>query len=79
MKLCYLAFSDRGLALAQRLAGALGGQAVRCGGPVTLAGWTAEHFVTGAAWSMWGPAALQFGRWRPIWSAKPGPRRGRGG
>ena len=48
MKLCYLAFSDRGLALAQRLAGALGGQAVRCGGPVTLAGWTAEHFVTGA-------------------------------
>ena len=48
MKLCYLAFSDRGLALAQRLAGALGGQAVRCGGPVTLASWTAEHFVTGA-------------------------------
>lgn len=48
MRLYYLAFSARGLALAQTLAAALGGEAVRCGGPVTLAGWTAEHFTTGA-------------------------------
>ena len=48
MKLYYLAFSARGLALAQKLAGALGGEAVRCGGPVTLRGWTDEHFRTGA-------------------------------
>lgn len=48
MNLYYLAFSGRGLALARRLADALGGEAVRCGGPVTLAGWTAEHFAPGA-------------------------------
>lgn len=48
MRLYYLAFSARGLALAQTLADALGGEAVRCGGPVTLAGWTAEHFAPGA-------------------------------
>ena len=48
MKLYYLAFSARGLALAQKLAGALGGEAVCCGGPVTLRGWTDEHFRTGA-------------------------------
>ena len=48
MNLYYLAFSARGLALAQKLADALGGQALRCGGPVTLAGWTAEHFRPGA-------------------------------
>lgn len=39
-----LAFTDKGLALAQRLAAALGGEAARCGGAVTLAGWTAEAF-----------------------------------
>lgn len=48
MKLYYLAFSARGLALAQKLAGALGGEAARCGGAVTLQGWTGEHFRTGA-------------------------------
>ena len=47
MKLYYLAFSSRGLALAQKLASALGGRAERCGGPVTLAGWTADHFAPG--------------------------------
>ena len=47
MKLYYLAFSSRGLALAQKLASALGGRAERCGGPVTLAGWTADHFAQG--------------------------------
>ena len=48
MRLYYLAFSARGLALARRLAAALGGEAARCGGPVTLAGWTEEHFAPGA-------------------------------
>ena len=48
MELYYLAFSARGLALAQRLAAALGGQAARCAPPVTLDGWTREHFAQGA-------------------------------
>lgn len=48
MKLYYLAFSARGLALAQKLAASLGGEAARCGGPVTLQGWTEAHFETGA-------------------------------
>ena len=48
MKLYYLAFSARGFALAERLAAALGGEAARCGGAVTLGGWTAAHFETGA-------------------------------
>ncbi len=48
MKLWYLAFSSRGLALAEKLAAALGGQVVRCGGPVTLDGWTRAHFASGA-------------------------------
>ncbi len=48
MKLYYLAFSARGLALAQTLAAALGGEAARCGGSVTLRGWTEAHFRTGA-------------------------------
>ena len=48
MKLYYLAFSARGLALAQTLAAALGGEAARCGGSVTLHGWTEAHFRTGA-------------------------------
>ena len=48
MKLYYLAFSARGLALAQTLAAALGGEAARCGGSVPLRGWTEAHFRTGA-------------------------------
>ena len=48
MKLYYLAFSARGLALAQKLAASLGGEAARCGGPVTLQSWTEAHFETGA-------------------------------
>lgn len=39
-----LAFTDRGQALAARLADALGGEAARCGGAVTLAGWTSDAF-----------------------------------
>ena len=45
MSRAYLAFTARGEALAQRLAEALPGSVSRCGGDVTLKGWTAEHFA----------------------------------
>jgi len=41
----YLAFTAKGEALAHRLAEALPGSVSRCGGEVTLKGWTAEHFA----------------------------------
>ena len=44
MNLRYLAFSDRGEALAVRLAEALGGEASRCSRPLSLAEWTGEAF-----------------------------------
>lgn len=49
MTIACLAFTDRGFALARRLAEQLGGSAVRCGGPVTLAGWTEKQFATAEA------------------------------
>ncbi len=39
-----LAFTDRGEALARRLAEALPGEAARCGAPLPLAAWTARAF-----------------------------------
>ena len=45
MSRAYLAFTARGEALARRLAEALPGSVTRCGGDVTLKGWTAEHFA----------------------------------
>ena len=45
MNCAYLAFTARGEALARRLAEALPGSVSRCGGDVTLKGWTAEHFA----------------------------------
>ena len=45
MSCAYLAFTARGEALARRLAEALPGSVSRCGGDVTLKGWTAEHFA----------------------------------
>ena len=45
MSRAYLAFTARGEALAHRLAEALPGSVSRCGGDVTLKGWTAEHFA----------------------------------
>ena len=45
MSRAYLAFTAKGEALARRLAGALPGSVSRCGGDVTLKGWTAEHFA----------------------------------
>lgn len=49
MNCAYLAFTARGEALARRLAEALPGSVSRCGGEVTLKGWTAEHFVQNEA------------------------------
>lgn len=46
--LAFLAFTDRGFALAQRLAEALGGSAARCGRPDSLGEWTKRHFAQGA-------------------------------
>ncbi len=45
MSCAYLAFTARGEALARRLAESLPGSVSRCGGEVTLKGWTAEHFA----------------------------------
>lgn len=45
MSRAYLAFTAKGEALARRLAEALPGSVSRCGGEVTLKGWTAEHFA----------------------------------
>ena len=49
MSCAYLAFTARGEALARRLAEALPGSVSRCGGKVTLKGWTAEHFAQNEA------------------------------
>ena len=43
--LAFLAFTDRGFALAQKLAEALGGSAARCGRPDSLGEWTKRHFA----------------------------------
>lgn len=53
-----IAFTDKGFALARRLAAALDGTAVRCGGDVTLAGWTAEGFAQARALVFVGAAGI---------------------
>ena len=58
MKLYYLAFSDRGMELAEKLAGALGGEAARCGEPLDLDGWTAARFNAGAGLIFVGAAGI---------------------
>ena len=46
MTRAYLAFTEKGLALAQKLAGALSGTVARCGhGGPGLADWAAEQFA----------------------------------
>lgn len=45
MKLAFLAFTEKGKLLADRLAAALGGTAQRCNASCTLDTWTAEHFT----------------------------------
>ena len=53
-----ISFTDKGFALARRLAAALEGTAVRCGGDVTLAGWTAEGFEQAKALVFVGAAGI---------------------
>lgn len=53
-----IAFTDKGFALARRLAAALDGTAVRCGGDITLAGWTAEGFAQAKALVFVGAAGI---------------------
>lgn len=48
MELAFLAFTDRGCALAETLAQALGGSVTRCGQPDSLADWTSRHFFDAA-------------------------------
>lgn len=45
MKLAYIAFSDKGFALAEKLAEALGGTAYRSGQPQKVNEWTEEQFT----------------------------------
>lgn len=47
MNLFLIAFTDRGKALADTLAAALGGEAMRCGEPLGIREWTDLHFQTG--------------------------------
>lgn len=44
MSVALLSFSARGQVVAERLAEALGGTAQRCGGAVSLSGWTKKAF-----------------------------------
>lgn len=45
MKLAYLAFTAKGKELADRLACALGGEAMRCNQPLSLEAWTSAQFA----------------------------------
>lgn len=58
MSRAYLAFTAKGEALAHRLAEALPGSVSRCGGDVTLKGWTAEHFAQDEALIFVGAAGI---------------------
>lgn len=53
-----LAFTDKGQHLAETLAGALGGRASRCGCPLSLSQWTAEHFPRAGALVFVGAAGI---------------------
>ncbi len=45
MKLAFLAFTEKGFALASSLAQTLGGSVMRCGKPDSLSDWTQKHFA----------------------------------
>lgn len=45
MKLAFLAFTEKGFALAGSLAQSLGGSVMRCGNPDSLSDWTKKHFA----------------------------------
>lgn len=53
-----ISFTDRGQSLAERLARALDGQAVRCNREQSLDGWTREYFQTGNALIFVGAAGI---------------------
>ena len=59
MNCAYLAFTAKGLALAQQLAQTCPGSVSRCGlGGVTLAGWTAQQFAAADALVFVGAAGI---------------------
>ena len=59
MNCAYLAFTAKGLALAQQLAQTCPGSVSRCGlGGVTLAGWTAQQFAAADALVFVGAAQM---------------------
>ena len=53
-----ISFTEQGQSLAERLAQALDGQAVRCNQGWTLDGWTQEHFQPGNALIFVGAAGI---------------------
>ncbi len=58
MKTSLIAFTDQGEALADRLAGILGGEAVRCGRDFSLDAWTAARFSDADALIFVGAAGI---------------------
>ena len=58
MKPNYIAFTEKGKRLADTLAAALGGEAMRCGEPLGLAEWTAAHFSAADALVFVGAAGI---------------------
>lgn len=58
MSIRLLAFTDRGFALAERLAEGLSGEAARCGAPLSLAAWTADAFSSSEALIFVGAAGI---------------------
>ena len=74
--LAFLAFTDRGFALAQKLAEALGGSAARCGRPDSLGEWTKRHFAPGSGAGVCGGRwALPCGPSPPMWRKSGRTRR----
>lgn len=65
-----LAFTDKGQRLAETLAGALGGQAARCGCPLSLSQWTAEHFPRAGALVFVGAAGIAVRAIAPLVKSK---------
>ena len=58
MKIRLISFTDRGQALAEALAGALPGEAVRCSRPVSLDQWTQRAFSEAEALVFVGAAGI---------------------
>ena len=58
MEIELLAFTDKGFALAERLAAVLGGRALRCNAPDSLAVWTQRAFSRAQALVFVGAAGI---------------------